>query len=89
LSVLQNRLLSLIQIQTLLSIGNDTSLISKLDFELSVRNILNKGQNIISDLVAKHIVLNEYPSSILLEYDNEDISSIINENEYYKRFHGN
>lgn len=80
--------MSLIQIKRLLSIGND-SVLKSLDFEFSVRNILNKGRNIISDLVAKHIVLNEFPFSILSEHDNEKVSSITECNKIYREFNGN
>lgn len=39
---------------------------------LSLRNILTKNKGILSELVAEHIVLNQYPPKLLSIFDDED-----------------
>ena len=77
LNVLSHRLYCLIKLNTLLLSGAKRS-IPELDEPkdkhlLTIRSILSRGnKGVLSELVAQHIVLNEYPAKLLSIFDDED-----------------
>lgn len=62
-----------------------------LDFELTLKNILQKGNGILTEIVAKHIVLNEIPPKLLelIDFDEDsEEKALIESNEFYRNYYG-
>lgn len=73
LNVLSHRLYCLVKLRTLLECGKKS--IPDLDDEhfLTIRNIMTRAnKGIFSELVAEHVVLNEYAPKLLSLFDDED-----------------
>jgi hypothetical protein len=64
----------MIRLKVLLMCGNSSILNSSDFMELNLKNVLAKGKGILSEIVAKHIVLNRYPAKLLnvIEEEQED-----------------
>lgn len=89
-----DRIYSLIKLSVLFSNGKK-SVLNLIDFDFNIRNILNKGKGIFSELTSKHIVLNGYPPRLMNIIDIETDETKINNEEKkllqnydYKLFYG-
>ena len=91
LSTLYERLFCLIKIRNLIKIGKKLEDEKMLDFELTLKNILQKGNGILTEIVAKHIVLNEIKPRLLqvidMHEDSEEKKKIIS-NEFDRNYYG-
>lgn len=68
LTNLSERIFTLIKFNCLLLTGN-----KQLDAaSINLRNILSKGKGVLSELLAKHIILNEIPPKLLNFIEEED-----------------
>lgn len=68
LSSLSDRLITLTKFNLLLTIGN-----KKIDTDsINLRSILSKGNGVLSEILAKHVVLNEFPPLLLTLIDTSD-----------------
>lgn len=72
LNVLGHRLYCLIKLNILLLSGKKTIPELLEDDFLNLKNIISKGKGIVSELVAQHIVYNQYPPKLLSLFDDED-----------------
>jgi hypothetical protein len=72
LNVLGHRLYCLIKLNILLLSGKKTIPELLEDDFLNLKNIISKGKGIVSELVAQHIVHNQYPPKLLSLFDDED-----------------
>ena len=76
LNVLSHRLHCLIKLNILLISGtkkSDAGEENDRHFLLTIRSILSRGnKGVLSELVAQHIVVNEYPAKLLSIFDDED-----------------
>jgi hypothetical protein len=64
-----------------------TRLNAYLEYDLSLKNILNKSRDVLSQIVAKHVVFNGY-DAILLTTDETVCDTIFNSNKYQNDFYG-
>ena len=90
LNTLANRLLDMIHLFYLCQIGTST-LKSYLNFDFNVKNILQRGKGIFSEIVGKHIIQNNLPPILLTTIDQEDERqmSVFKDNQVFKEFFGN
>jgi hypothetical protein len=91
LSTLYERLFALIKIRNLLRLGKRLEDEKIVDFELTLKNILQKGNGILTEIVSKYIVHNEIPPKLLeivdMEEDSEE-KTLIESNEFYRNYYG-
>jgi len=72
--LLIHRIICMIRLKVLLMCGK-LSFLDNCDLmEFNLKNVLTKGKGILSEIVAKHIVLNKYPAKLLnfIEEEQED-----------------
>lgn len=77
--ILSDRLFCLIKLYSLVLIGKKTILSESFEkSSYSLKTILKKSKGFLSDFLAKHIVLNEYPPKLLtiIDDDEEDENGI-------------
>ena len=69
---------------SLLSIGRK-SIFSSLEANwFCVRNVMLKGKGVFSELLAKHVALNQFPALLLTHIDNESSPSELIEEDVEK-----
>ena len=90
LNTLSNRLFDLNKVFYLCQIGT-SSLNSYLNFDFNLKNILQRGKGIISEIIGKHIIHNKYPPVLLTLIESENDATqldVLNSNLLYKEFYG-
>ncbi|RNA40948.1 rab3 GTPase-activating non-catalytic subunit-like, partial [Brachionus plicatilis] len=81
MNTLIDRISSLIKLNLMFSCGSH-SVLHSIDFDFNIRNILNRGRGIFSELTSKHVVLNGYPPKLMNLFDVEiDESNSPNEEQ--------
>lgn len=91
LSTLYERLFSLIKIRNLIRIGKKLEDEKMLDFEFTLKNVLLKGNGILTEIVAKHIVINKIPPKLLQAIDMNEESeekTLLASNQFYQTYYG-
>lgn len=100
LKILSDRLFSLVKLNILFLCG-DRSILETFDINvLTIKNIINKGKGFISEIVSRHIVLNEFSPKLMSLIDNEENdeeiikdqkveTDLLLKNEVFKEFYGN
>jgi hypothetical protein len=90
LNTLANRLLDMIHLFYLCQIGA-SKLQNYLNFDFNIKNILQRGKGIFSEIVGKHVIQNRLPPILLTSFDAEveGQMEVLKNNQVFKEFYGN